>query len=50
MPPGHGHPVALPAIATIALSRDLTIVTRNTRHFAEIPGLKVEDWTLAATG
>lgn len=31
-------------IAAHALSRDLTMVTRNTRHFANVPGLRVEDW------
>ena len=32
-------------IAAHALSRDLMVVTQNTRHFADVPGLKVEDWT-----
>ncbi len=27
-----------------ALARDLTLVTRNTREFARVPGLRVEDW------
>jgi tRNA(fMet)-specific endonuclease VapC len=31
-------------IASIALARDLTLVTGNTRHFARVPGLRVEDW------
>lgn len=31
-------------IASIALSRDLTLVTGNTRHFARVPGLRVENW------
>lgn len=31
-------------IAAIALARGLTVVTRNTRHFQEVPDLKVEDW------
>jgi tRNA(fMet)-specific endonuclease VapC len=31
-------------IAAIALTRDLTVVTGNTRHFARVPGLRVEDW------
>ena len=34
-------------IAAHALSHDLTIVTDNERHFADVPGLKVENWTLA---
>jgi len=32
-------------IAAHALSHDLTIVTDNERHFADVPGLKVENWT-----
>lgn len=32
-------------IAAHALSRRLTVVTGNTRHFADIPGLAVENWT-----
>ena len=31
-------------IAATALSRNLTLVTRNTRHFDHIPGLGVENW------
>lgn len=31
-------------IAAIALTRDLTIVTHNVRHFARVPDLRVEDW------
>lgn len=31
-------------IASIALSRGLTLVTGNTRHFARVPGLRVENW------
>jgi tRNA(fMet)-specific endonuclease VapC len=33
-------------IASVALAHHATLVTANTRHFANIPGLKVEDWTL----
>jgi tRNA(fMet)-specific endonuclease VapC len=33
-------------IAAHALSHDLTVVTDNERHFADVPGLKVENWTL----
>lgn len=32
-------------IAAHALSLRLTVVTGNTRHFADIPGLSVENWT-----
>lgn len=31
-------------IAGQALARDLTLVTRNVREFARVPGLRVEDW------
>ena len=31
-------------IAGIALSRDLTVVTRNIREFERVPGLRVENW------
>jgi tRNA(fMet)-specific endonuclease VapC len=34
-------------IASIALSHDLTVVTGNTRHFARVPGLRVENWLKA---
>lgn len=33
-------------IAAIALSRGLTVVTGNVRHFSRIPGLPVENWFL----
>lgn len=32
-------------IAAHALSHELTIVTDNVAHFADVPGLKVENWT-----
>ena len=32
-------------IASIALSRRMTLLTRNTIDFARIPGLNFEDWT-----
>jgi tRNA(fMet)-specific endonuclease VapC len=32
-------------IAAIALSRDMTVLTRNVVDFAVVPGLQVEDWT-----
>lgn len=31
-------------IAGQALARDLTLVTRNTRKFSRVEGLRVEDW------
>lgn len=31
-------------IAAQALSLDATLVSNNTRHFARIPSLKLEDW------
>ena len=31
-------------IASIALSRDLTLVTGNVRHFERVPGLQIENW------
>jgi tRNA(fMet)-specific endonuclease VapC len=34
-------------IAAIALRHRLTVVTGNVRHFAGIPGLKVENWLVA---
>jgi len=33
-------------IASIALARELTVLTRNLVDFERIPGLIVEDWTL----
>jgi tRNA(fMet)-specific endonuclease VapC len=33
-------------IASIALSRKLTVLTRNLRDFTLVPGLNVEDWTV----
>lgn len=32
-------------IAAHALSRGLTVVTDNEKHFVDVPGLKVENWT-----
>lgn len=32
-------------IAGIALSKGLAVVTRNTREFRRVPGLRVVDWT-----
>jgi tRNA(fMet)-specific endonuclease VapC len=41
-----GTPIGLYDIqmAGIALSNNLTIVTRNTREFERVPGLRVENW------
>lgn len=33
-------------IAAHALSQELTVVTDNVTHFADVPGLKVENWTV----
>ncbi len=32
-------------IASVAIAHQAMVVTANTQHFANIPGLKVEDWT-----
>jgi len=32
-------------IAAIVLAHDVTLLSRNLRHFRQVPGLKVEDWT-----
>lgn len=34
-------------IAATALPHGLTVITRNTREFARVPGLPVEDWSTA---
>lgn len=41
-----GEPLAEPdlRIAAIVVSRGLTLVTRNVRHFRRVPGLVVENW------
>ncbi len=33
-------------IAAIALSQDMTVLTRNTVDFERVPNLKFEDWTI----
>lgn len=33
-------------IATIAIARDLTLLTRNAVDFGRVPGLRFEDWTI----
>jgi tRNA(fMet)-specific endonuclease VapC len=33
-------------IASIALSHDFTLLTRNIVDFEKVPGLRVEDWTI----
>lgn len=33
-------------IATIAMSRNLVLLTRNVSDFDKIPGLTIEDWTV----
>ncbi len=41
-----GEPLDEPdlRIASIALDRDLTLVTANLRHFNRVPDLRVENW------
>jgi tRNA(fMet)-specific endonuclease VapC len=31
-------------VASVALAYDATLVTRNVRHFRQVPGLKIENW------
>lgn len=31
-------------VAGVALAHDLTVITRNTREFERVPGLRVENW------
>ena len=41
-----GTPLAFPdlQIAAMAMANDLVLVTGNTRHFARVPGLRLENW------
>jgi tRNA(fMet)-specific endonuclease VapC len=41
---GHPTPEMDLWIAATAMSHDLMLVTHNTRHFAHIPDLTIEDW------
>lgn len=43
-----GTPLSEPdlRIASIALSRQLTLITGNIRHFSKTPNLQVENWLL----
>ena len=45
-----GTPLAEPdlRIAAIALANNLTLITGNVRHFARVPGLRVENWLAPA--
>ncbi|HYW24063.1 MAG TPA: PIN domain-containing protein [Terriglobales bacterium] len=47
-----GRPLAEPdlRIASIALARDLTLVTGSRRHFDGVPGLRVENWLAGSAG
>lgn len=31
-------------ISSIALANNLVVVTRNTREFIRVPGLRIEEW------
>ena len=33
-------------IAAICLANDATLLSRNLRHFQQVPDLKVEDWSV----
>lgn len=44
-----GIPLSFPdlQIAAMAMANDRTLVTGNTRHFARVPGLRLENWLAA---
>ncbi len=35
-------------IASIVLAQKATLLTRNSRHFSQIPGLLIEDWSIVS--
>ncbi|MBE0427984.1 MAG: type II toxin-antitoxin system VapC family toxin [Nitrospirae bacterium] len=43
---GKGAPLSEPdmRIASIALDKNLIIITGNVKHFSKVPGLKIENW------
>lgn len=43
-PLGQALPFVDGQIAAIAIARGITLVTRNTRDFADLPGLRLADW------
>ncbi len=36
-------------IASTALAENLILVTNNTRHYARIPGIRLENWVTTRT-
>lgn len=45
-----GEPLSFPdlQIAAMAMSNELVLVTGNARHFARVPGLRIENWLSGA--